>query len=385
MLNGVSREMKKARACSFFLLLFCCCVAAYAQQRHKTQNIIYVMTDGLRWQEVFTGADERIMNMEHGKVKDVPALKQMYWRDTPEERRVALMPFLWTVAAKQGQIYGNLTAGSDAHVTNTLNFSYPGYSETLCGFADPRVKSNDKIENPNQTVFEWLNHKDAFRGRIAAFAAWDVMPYILNAPRSGLLVNAGYDPLTAIPATPRLDLLNHEKAETPRFWEDEPFDPIPFYTALEYLKAKKPRVLYVSLGDTDDWAHDGDYKEYLNAAHRADEYVRVLWETVQSMPEYRGKTTLIFSPDHGRGEGLDSWKDHGPSAAYPEKKWPGLPESKQIWMVFMGPDTPALGERRNIEPVLQTQIAATLAELLGLDYDAAVPSAGKPIQDVVAH
>ena len=385
MLNGVSREMKKARACSFFLLLFCCCVAAYAQQRHKTQNIIYVMTDGLRWQEVFTGADERIMNVEHGKVKDVPALKQMYWRDTPEERRVALMPFLWTVAAKQGQIYGNLTAGSDAHVTNTLNFSYPGYSETLCGFADPRVKSNDKIENPNQTVFEWLNHKDAFRGRIAAFAAWDVMPYILNAPRSGLLVNAGYDPLTAIPATPRLDLLNHEKAETPRFWEDEPFDPIPFYTALEYLKAKKPRVLYVSLGDTDDWAHDGDYKEYLNAAHRADEYVRVLWETVQSMPEYRGKTTLIFSPDHGRGEGLDSWKDHGPSAAYPEKKWPGLPESKQIWMVFMGPDTPALGERRNIEPVLQTQIAATLAELLGLDYDAAVPSAGKPIQDVVAH
>ena len=375
--------MKRSGACSLICLLVCCSFAR-AQQAHKTQNIIYVMTDGLRWQEVFTGADERIMNMEHGKVKDVPALKQMYWRDTPEERRMVLMPFLWTTVAKQGQIYGNLTAGSDAHVTNTLNFSYPGYNETLCGFPDPRVKSNDKIENPNQTVFEWLNHKNAFRGRIAAFAAWDVMPYILNAPRSGLLVNAGYDPLTAI-TTPRLDLLNHEKAETPRFWEDEPFDPIPFYTAIEYLKAKKPRVLYVSLGDTDDWAHDGDYKEYLNAAHRADEYVRVLWETVQSMPEYRGKTTLIFSPDHGRGEGLDSWKDHGPSAAYPEKKWPGLPESKQIWMVFMGPDTPALGERHNIEPVLETQMAATLAELLGQDYDADVPAAGKPIQDVMAH
>jgi hypothetical protein len=187
-----------------------------------------------------------------------------------------------------------------------------------------------------------------------------------------------------MPITPRLDLLNHLKAETPRLWDDEPFDPMPFYTALEYLKSQKPRVLYLSLGDTDDWAHDGNYAEYLNAAHRADEYVRVLWETVQSMPEYRGKTTLIFSPDHGRGEGVDSWKDHGPSAAYPEKKWPGLPESKQIWMVFMGPDTPALGERTNISPVLQTQLAATAAKLLGENYDAAVPKAGVPIEDVFA-
>jgi hypothetical protein len=350
---------------------------------HKTENIIYVMTDGLRWQEVFNGADAALMNKEHGKVedKDLDALKKKYWRESVEERRLALMPFVWTVAAKQGQIYGDLTKGSDAHVTNTLNFSYPGYSETWCGFVDPRVNSNDKVLNPSETVLEWLNHKDAFHGRIAAFAAWDVMPFILDAPRSGLLVNAGYDPLTAMPMTPRLDLLNHLKAETPRFWDDEPFDPIPFYTAMEYLKAKKPRVLFLSLGDTDDC----NYAEYLNAAHRADDYVRVLWETVQSMPEYRGKTTIVFSPDHGRGEGLDSWKDHGPSAAHPEKKWPGLPESKRIWMVFMGPDTPALGERTNIAPVEQTQLAATVAALLGQDYDAAVPKAGKPIAEVFKH
>lgn len=375
--------MKNVRLVALAFVFGCVLSSAIAQTAPlKTQNVIYVMTDGLRWQEVFTGADPGIMNLEHGKVKDVEALKKTYWRDSVDDRRAALMPFLWSAVAKQGQIYGNLTKGSDAHVTNTLNFSYPGYSETLCGFADPRVKSNEKIENPSQTVLEWLNGKPAFHDRIAAFAAWDVMPYILNAPRSHLLVNSGYDPLTSMPITPRLDLLNHEKAETPRFWEDEPFDPIPFYTALEYLKSQKPRVLYLSLGDTDDWAHDGNYAEYLNAAHRADEYVRVLWETVQSMPEYRGKTTLIFSPDHGRGEGVDSWKDHGPSAAYPEKKWPGLPESKQIWMVFMGPDTPALGERTHIAPVLQTQLAATVAKLLGEDYPAAVPKAGVPIQDV---
>ena len=67
---------------------------------------------------------------------------------------------------------------------------------------------------------------------------------------------------------PRLELLNQLKADGPRLWDDEPFDAIPFYTALEYLEARKPRVLYLSLGETDDRARQGNYTEYLNAAHR---------------------------------------------------------------------------------------------------------------------
>ena len=105
--------------------------------------------------------------------------------------------------------------------------------------------------------------------------------------------------------------------ETPRVWDDEPFDVVPFYTALEYLKERKPRVLYISLGETDDWTHEGNYPEYLNAAHRTDEYLQVLWETVQSMPEYRGKTTPIFSPDRGRGDG-QKWTG---SSGRPLRNW----------------------------------------------------------------
>ncbi len=169
------REFRRCLLCAFLFLCISPFVVAQASTQ-RTENIVYVMTDGLRWQEVFNGADPALMNLEHGKVKDVDGLKKAYWRDTVSERRTALMPFLWTVVAQQGQIYGNLSKGSDAHVTNTLNFSYPGYSETFCGFADPRVNSNDKVWNPNQTVLEWLNQKDAFHNRIAAFAAWDVMP-----------------------------------------------------------------------------------------------------------------------------------------------------------------------------------------------------------------
>jgi hypothetical protein len=316
------------------------------------------MTDGLRWQEVFAGADPLLL--EKGK---------------SAVRREELMPFLWGVIAKEGQIFGNRNAGSDAYVTNRFHFSYPGYSETLCGFVDPRIASNDKIPNPNVTVFEWLHKKPAYHGRIAAFGAWDVFPFIFNAERAGFPVNAGYDPLTSIPGTPRLDLLNRLKAETPRVWEDEPFDFMPFHTALEYVQARKPRILYLSLGETDEWAHAGKYSEYLAAAHRADAYLRELWETLQSMPEYRGNTTLIFSPDHGRGEGAEAWKTHG------EK----VPDSKYIWMAFLGPDTAALGERTHVPAVTQDRIAATLAALLGENYAAEVARAGKPIADVLAH
>lgn len=338
---------------------------------HKTTHVMFVMTDGLRWQEVFSGAEDPLMTKENGAVEDAKPLKAAYWRDTPEARREALMPFLWSVIARNGQIYGDRGKGSDAYVTNGLNFSYPGYNETLTGAPDPRVNSNDKVPNPNVTVLEWLNRKPAYQGKIAAFGAWDTFPYIFNAQRAGFLVNAGWDPLTAIPMTPRLELLNQLKADGPRFWDDEPFDNLTFYTALEYLKARKPSVLYISLGETDDWAHEGKYAAYLEAAHRADSYLKTLWDTVQEMPEYRGTTTLIFSPDHGRGGAPTGWKDHG------EK----MPESKYIWFAVIGPDTPPLGERSHIAPVTQSQIAATIAKLLGEDYGVDFPKSGKPLTE----
>ena len=349
-------------------------LASAAAAQPKTKNIIFVMTDGLRWQEVFNGAEESLMTKENGAVSDVAALKKIYWRATPEARRETLMPFVWSVMSKGGQIYGNRDRGSDAYVTNGRNFSYPGYNETLCGFADPGINSNDKIPNPNVTVLEWLNGKPAYRGKVAAFGAWDVFPFIFNFERAGFLVNAGYDPLTAVRGNARVDVLNQLRIEGPHVWPDEVFDPILFHTALEYLKEAKPRVLYISFGETDEWAHAGNYAQYLDSAHRVDAHLKTLWETVQSMPGYRDQTTLIFSPDHGRGGAPVEWKSHG------EK----VPASKYIWMAFLGPDTPALGERSQIPAVTQSQISATLAAIVDENYHAAVPKAGKPISDVLS-
>jgi hypothetical protein len=341
----------------YIALLAVFCWYAAAQSPHKTQNVILVMTDGLRWQEVFKGADAGLLSDKQ--------------HEMAAGQREALLPFLWQVVAKQGQIYGNRRIGSDAFVTNGLNFSYPGYNETLTGFADPRIHSNDKVPNPNVTVLEWLHQKPTFRGKVAAFGAWGVISEIVNGARAGFVANSGYDPLTAPPVTERIALINRLRAET-AVWDDEPYDSFAFHSALEYVKLHRPRVLYLSLGETDEWAHEGNYALYLRSAHRVDQYLRELWETVQSIDQYRGKTTLIFLTDHGRGEAPVEWKSHG------EK----LPDSKFIWMAFLGPDTRALGERTKLAPVTQSQIAATLAALLGEDYAGAVPKAGKPIEDV---
>ena len=366
--------------------LLCCVLSVFvlieaalsgkAAELRKTENIIFVMTDGFRWQEMFGGVDAAILNEPSNVEKDRrEALKKQFCRATPEASREALLPFVWKVVAKKGQIYGNQGKRSRAQVTNGLKFSYPGYQETLCGFPDPRIDKNEAGPNPNVTVFEWLHHKPAFQGRVAAFGAWKGVNDIFNRQRCGFCVNAGYDPLTQGINSPEVDLLNQLKAETPRIWKDSPFDTFTFHTALAYFKTTRPRVFYLMLGETDDWGHAGKYDEYLTAAHRADGYVKRLWETAQAMPEYRGKTTVIFSPDHGRGSGPKQWRDHDKNVAGAE----------DIWMAFMGPDTPALGERANVPMVTQSQIAATLAALLGEDYCADVPKAGKPITDVLSN
>ena len=336
------------------------------------EHVFLIMTDGLRWQEVFRGADPSLLTKANHDNQPIDDLARKYVRSTPQQARAALMPFLWSHIVPEGEIYGNRDKGSDAHVTNGFNFSYPGYSETLTGHADPRINSNDPVPNPNVTVFEWLNKQPGLAGQTAAFGAWSVIGDAFNRQRCGFTDNAGFDPLTSIPMTPRLDLLNHMKAELPRVWSDETFDAPTFYTALEYLQAKRPRLFYLSLGETDDWAHAGDYGKYLEAANLVDTYLQRLWQFVQANPEYRDHTTLILLTDHGRGGAPVEWKSHGQK----------IPDSKYIFIAAMGPGIPRNGEVSGGAPVTQSQIAATVAKLVGKDWNQQTPAAGKPLPGI---
>ncbi|WP_406694142.1 alkaline phosphatase family protein [Singulisphaera sp. Ch08] len=338
-----------------------------------TRNVVLVTTDGLRWQEVFRGAEESLLNKQDGGVADVDRLRHEYWREGGEARREALMPFLWKTIAREGQIYGNADKGSTARVTNGKNFSYPGYNELLTGSPDPRINSNDKNLNPNVSVLEWLNRKPGYQGKVAAIGSWDLFPYILNVERSGLPVNAGWVALAGQSLTESQTLLNRVMMQSPRLWENCRHDAFTFPVAMETLKRQTPRVLYVSLGDTDEFAHGGRYDHYLRAAHDVDANLKLLWDELQSQPEYKGTTTMIVTTDHGRGDPPRGWRDHG-------EKTKG---SDAIWIAVIGPDTPALGERKDTAVVTQGQVAATLSAFLGEDYLAAAPGAAPPIAETV--
>ena len=345
-------------------------------EERKTQAVVLIVSDGLRWQEVFTGADPQLLNTKNGgSWRNEKDLKSAYWRENVEERRAALLPFLWNVIAKQGQLYGNQTRGSVARVTNGLNFSYPGYNEMLTGKPDPRIDSNDFGPNPNATVFEWLNAKPDFTGRVAVFATWGAFRDIFNQPRSHVEVHVGWDtPYSSTSGTPRDSLMADLYAYTTRLDEDDTYDPYLQAGLLDYVKTKKPRVLFVGYGETDNWAHQGRYDLVLESAHDMDHFVGELWEAMQAMPEYRGRVTFLITADHGRGSAPVEWKEHG-------KRIKG---SENIWLAVIGPDTAPLGERTNIAAITQSQIAATVAALLGEDYRSAVTTAAGPIRDAVA-
>src|SRR5258708_5817572 len=134
------------------------------------------------------------MDSEHGGIWAGPKdLKRKFWRDDVSERRKALVPFLWNVVAKQGQIFGNQAKGNVARVTNGMAFSYPGYNEMLTGHPDPKIDSNEFGTNPNPTVFEWLNSLPQLHGHVTAYATWGVFRNIFNVERSQLPGHCGWD------------------------------------------------------------------------------------------------------------------------------------------------------------------------------------------------
>lgn len=336
-----------------------------ASAQGVAKNVVVVTIDGLRWQEVFGGADGAYFQKDASG--NSTGVEKRYDRATAEERRALLMPFVWTEIARRGQIFGDSSRGSRASVTNGLWFSYPGYNEMFSGTADARIDSNDKVPNPNLTVFEWLNGRPGFSGKVVAFGAWDRLPFILNVDRSRLPVGSGFTPVPS-PRTPRQREINAMAEDLPPLWGYGTFDAPIVAAAIESLRVDRPRVMYVMLGEGDEWAHRGRYDLYLDATQRADRFIRRLWETIQSLPQYKGTTALLLTTDHGRGATLKDWTDHGRK----------ISSAESIWIAAIGRGVPPLGVREGTM-VTASQLAATIASLVGEEYSAAAPAAAPPL------
>jgi hypothetical protein len=344
-----------------FLLLL---VSSYSFCQ-TTENIIIITTDGFRWQDVFRGMDTTIANNKKYNEGDSAYLYKQYWSNDLNERRNKLFPFLWSMVAARGQIYGNRDLGSKVDNANPYWFSYPGYNEIFTGYPDTAINSNSYPPNPHVTVLEYLNKQPKLKGRIAAFGAWDAFDRILNEQRAGIPVISAFDAIGGKRPTANEKMINKLAKDSYKPWhEAECLDVFTHHAAMEWLKTRKPKVLYISYGETDEWAHAGFYRSYLDAAHQVDAWIREIWEFVQSDPQYHNKTSLFITVDHGRGDlKKEEWTGHGSDVM----------DSHQIWFAVMGPQVAAKGECKTDLQFYQKQFAQTMAHLLGYHYTAEHP------------
>lgn len=337
----------------------------------NTQHVVLVTLDGTRWQDLFGGIDLDILKSTSGEtpVEQTDTYKR-FWAPTPEARRAKVMPFLWSqLVANEGVIFGNRRTGSRMQVANTMKFSYPGYSELLTGAPhDDQITSNDNRRYGFLTVLEWLRKDLALpKSGVATFGSWETFNYIAEREEGAITINAGYEDFAS--ADPEMQTLSTLQHLTPNGFHGARHDVYTFRFGLSHLVTARPRVLYFAYDETDDWAHLKRYDLVLDTLNRADRQLEQLWTWLQSDAEYRGRTTLIVTVDHGRGRTITDWTDHG-------QKTDGAEET---WLGCFGPGVTARGESREPGPILNRQVAATIAAVLGRDFRTAVPDAGAPI------
>jgi hypothetical protein len=354
---------------SIFLLIFS--TSAFAQL-HKTKNVIVISMDGYRWKELFGGADSALLFNKKYNSQDSLWLMQKYWAKEATARREKLMPFVWQQIAKHGQLYGNRYLGNLVNVKNKYWFSEPGRSETFCGYYDSLINSNDKIDNPNENVLEFINKQKEYKGKVVTFASWDVVAWILNRNRNGMLVNIYGEDVKGSNLTPlqiEANTMQHYSADI--FGQGERPDANTYLMTKAYILANRPKVVYFDFGDNDDFAHEGKYDFYLDAAHKIDRMIEDLWNYLQQDPFYKDQTTLLIFPDHGRGYRKE-WTSHGSK----------IEHANETYLMVMGPDTPAMGEIKTKEQIYQDQFAQTIAHLLGFRFTANHP-VGEPVKSVM--
>ncbi|MCV6614386.1 MAG: phosphoglyceromutase, partial [Cellvibrionaceae bacterium] len=275
--------------------------------------------DGLRWQELFYGAEKELLFSDQ-YTKKAAEVRQKFWHQSAQKRARELMPFFWNTLIKQGLVVGDRRRASEANITNEMGFSSPGYHEILAGFADPDLVTNASEWNKHVTLLEWAEKQPGFGGRVAAFGSWNKLAYVLNTKRATAVYhNYAHEEAkqtAAAELTATEHMLNQLQRDIPARWRNVRNDAFTHHYALEYIKKAKPRLVHIAYGETDDFAHDGRYDEYLSAAYLNDRFIGELWNYLQTDPHYRGKTTLLITTDHGRGhQPLETWQHHATAKA----------------------------------------------------------------------
>ncbi len=272
------------------LLLLLTPLFAAAGSTDKITHVIYITLDGVRWQDIF---------QNH---KNMPIFWQKYARNASTT------------------IYGEPGSKTTMEVAS-IPVSLPSYQSQMSGHVTP-CQNNECGALTIETFPEALVKKGGLKkADVASISSWEVTDLAYEKQPGTAFSNHGNRPMHD-PYTYEIDndmkMINiAQSAAYPG--DDTRLDKYTFAQALHYYEKYKPRFLWISFGDADDFAHEGKKNNYRQTLAFYDKAIDKLIQNVKSL-NLAGKTMIIITTDHGRGNGK-SWVDHDET----------FPEAKQTW------------------------------------------------------
>jgi hypothetical protein len=261
-------------------------------------------------------------------------------------------------------------AGAPMVASGPRFVSLPGYREILTGRRNTRCADNRCPAIDEPTLLDQLRDEGGLDpSEIAVVSSWEVIARAAASEPDALLMSVGRHggELRHQPSTSdamRLDLAAAARVPASPGTGDYRPDRWTARLALDLVAARHPRALWVALGDTDEYAHRGDYDGYLRALAADDEFLGQLVDTLDL-----DHTLVIVTADHGRSA---NFRDHGDS-----------PESSAVWLVAAGGPIARVGRVRTDGVRRLADIAPTVRALLHLSGDDS-PQAGHVIPELLA-
>ena len=303
--------------------------------------VVLVVLDGVRWQDAFV----------------------------PENA-----PVLHRMLGERGAAIGAPVHGPVMSASGPAFVSLPGYSEIFTGRRAHGCADNDCGRARTRTVFDEVAHLEGSPGAVAVFSSWERIERAASPQPDAFVLSAGRsvrwheEELVEDPAVAAV-LEEGAKADAfPGYGDFRP-DRMTSALALQYLERRRPRLLYMGLGEPDEYAHRGDFPGYLASLRAADAAIGAVFDTLDRMGERGKRTTVLVTTDHGRAA---DWRHHGRE----------MPESARVWLFAGGGGVSARGLVHSVRSHRLSDVAPTVRALLDMPSDAA-PSAGAPIDELL--